>query len=338
MTQYSNFVQRNQRNALINGNFLSWPEGLSGFSGSDTAAMTLHGYALDSGVLTPSGTDSTKPNDNCNYVHLVTTTTGESTITGTEHSHVIIRIEGYDFTPFRGKTATLSFWVRASVTGTYCVAFRNGTPDRSYVVEYTINQSNTWEYKTVNVTFDYSGGTWDYSNGVGLQISFTQVCGTTYSTSSTDQWLTGNYIASTNQVNNVATTGNTFYIAQCQLELGNVATEFEHLESSVRARLLSRYYQSMYHTHRMGTQVGGGTGVDYMGFKYIYPMRAIPTITQSGSNIWNPNQGWKAVTSTNFGNAQTFRSMSIFYDSTYASYVNLWALLMYGTTILDARL
>lgn len=339
MTQYSNFVQRNQRNVLFNGNFVNWPVGTSGFANSNTALMTLHGHALGTGVLTPSGSDSVKPNDNCNYTHLVTTTTGEADLSGAEHSHVVIRVEGYDFVPFIGKTATLSFWVRASVPGIYCIAFRNdNTCDRSYIVEYTINQSNTWEYKTVNVTFNYSGGNWNYTNGLGLQVSFTQACGDTYATSTTNQWVTGNYIASTNQVNNVATTGNTFYISQCQLELGSVATEFEHLDIAVMVRLVTRYYHTIYNYHMMGTQVGTGAGNAYVAYKYIYSMRATPTITQSGTSIWNPNQGWKSITSSNFNNAQSLRSMSLFGDSTYISYSNLWSLLMYGTIYLDARL
>ena len=338
MTLYSNLTRRNQRNVLINGNFEYWPEGLTEpFTSSHTALMTHHGWALDSGVLTVSGTNATKPNDNCNFVHLVTTTTGEATLTGSEHSHVIQRIEGFDFVPFIGNRATLSFWVRASVTGTYSIAFRNSVSDRSYVTEYTINQSNTWEYKTVHVTFDYSGGTWDYTNGLGLQISFTQACGDTYSTSTTDQWQSANYIASTNQVNNVATNGNTFYISQCQLELGSVATEYEFLDQAVFARACFRYYQSLFNYHMMGTQVSTTTGNCYTAYKYINNMRAVPTMTSSGTQIWNPSIGWAATTSTNFNNRQTLRTMSIFLNSA-SSYTNLWALLLIGTIYLDARL
>lgn len=337
MTQYSNFVRRNQKNALFNGNFEGWPVGGSGFPDAHTAGMTLHGYSLDSGVLTPSRS-TVVPNANSNYSHLVTTSTGEATVTGSEHSHVIIRVEGYDLLPFVGNKATLSFWVRSSVTGIYSIAFRNdNTCDRSYVTEYTINQSNTWEYKTVHVIFNYSGGNWNYINGLGLQVSFTQAVGTTYSTSTTDEWVTGNYIASTNQVNNVATTGNTFYISQCQLELGSVATEFEHINVAIRERLIKRYYQSIYLTHQMGGQIGTGSGNAYVGVKLIYNMRATPTVTQSGSNIWNPSQGWKSVTSTSFGNTQTERGMWIFGDNTF-TYTNNWALLMYGSIYLDARI
>lgn len=340
MTQYSNFSRSNQRNILLNGNFQYWPEGIAGpFTSSHTACLWHHGKVFDSGVVTPSGSSSSKPNDNCNYVHVLTTDTAEATVTGSEHSHVLARVEGYDFLPFIGNKATLSFWVRATVTGTYSIAFRNNnTSDRSYVVEYTINQSNTWEYKTIHVTFDYSGGNWNYTNGLGLQVSWTQTCGTVYATSTTDEWVTGNYIASTNQVNNVATAGNTFMISQCQLELGSVATEFEIVDAAVFARLMHRYYQGIYSYHRMGGQITTGTGNDYTSLKYDFPMRANPTVSHASTAIWNPNNGWQATTGTNVGNTQTSRAMHIFYHSGYSGYQNNWALLMYGWTYLDARL
>jgi hypothetical protein len=338
MTQYSNFLQRKNRNALWNGNFTSWPEGLTTFTNSNTAAMTVVGSNFDSGVVVPSGTDTTKPNENCIYVHRMTATTGEATVTGSEYSHLLIRVEGYDFLPFIGKRATLSFWVRASVTGTHSISFRNTGGDRSYITEYTINQADTWEYKVVHVTFDYSGGTWDYTNGIGINVIFTPCCGTTYATSTTDEWVTGNYIASTNQVNTFATTGNTFYLSQCQLELGDVASEYEHLDAALLARMSYRYYQNIYQYHAMGTQVSNGSGNNYTHIDYIVPMRTIPTITASGDAIWSGATGWRSVTSRSFGNAQTFRSMGIFADSTYSPYTSLWALLMYGSLKLDARL
>lgn len=339
MTQHSNFSKYERRNLLINGNFDSWPEGLTGFTGSHTAAMTHHGYSLDSGALSVEGTAATKPNNNCQYVHLVSTTTGEATLTAAEHSHVLQRVEGYDFVPFIGRKATLSFWVRASVPGIYSIAFRNdNTCDRSYVTEYTINQSNTWERKVVRVIFDYSGGNWNYTTGIGLQVSWTQACGTTYATATIDEWVTGNYIASTNQVNNVATTGNTFYISQCQLELGRKATPIEHIDVSIRGRLLRRYYQTFYNSHKHSTNVGTGTATQYVSSKYPSKMRASPTITYNNAQVWNVTGGWRTATSTANGSIYNDRAMNIFYDTNNSDYSGLQPGLAAGTWYCDARL
>ena len=46
----------------------------------------------------------------------------------------------------------LSFWVKASVTGTYSINITkyDGSVDRFHVKTYTINSANTWEYKTMS--------------------------------------------------------------------------------------------------------------------------------------------------------------------------------------------
>ena len=43
-----------------------------------------------------------------------------------------------------GKEMTLSFWIKATKTGTSCVYFQNGSYNRTYVVEFTINTNNGW--------------------------------------------------------------------------------------------------------------------------------------------------------------------------------------------------
>lgn len=105
-------------------------------------------------------------------------TTADTSIDSYQGARIRYNVEGYDFLPFIGKEAVLSFWVKAHKTGTYCVAFRNAGSDRSYIMEYTVNQSDTWEKKTLPITFNYVGGTWNYTNGVGLSISFSLAAGT----------------------------------------------------------------------------------------------------------------------------------------------------------------
>jgi hypothetical protein len=299
--------------------------------------MTLHGFST-SGAFTAELSADSKPHDNCNRVHKITTTTAETVLNTTHHSHVVIRIEGADFVPFIGKTATLSFWVRATVTGSYSISFRNGVSDRSYIAEYTIHSADTWEYKTITLKFDYSGGTWDYATGTGLQIGFTQMSGPTYKTSTINEWQSGIYIASSAQVNNAATIGNTFQLAQCQLELGSVASEYENISMAVRFRLLMRYYQSIYISHAFTTSINAGTGIGYLNFKYKQRMRSAPTVTTSGTQLWNPAQGWKSTTSISHTGTTAERLIAVLYDNTYSSFLSTWPLLAAGSWFLDARL
>ena len=154
-------------------------------------------------------------------------TTAEAAVAADEVVSITHVIEGYNFRPFYNKTATFSFWVKATKTGIYCVHFKSGASDRSYVVEYTINAASTWEKKTITLTFNYTGGTWDYANGAGLLIGWIILCGSDRQ-GVANTWNSANDMATSNQVNGADNTDNNFWLAQVQFELGSVATDFEY--------------------------------------------------------------------------------------------------------------
>ena len=164
------------------------------------------------------------------------------------------------------KTFTLSFWVKSSVTGTYTGSFRNSANDRSYVFEYTIDASNTWERKTITITADTSG-TWLTDNGSGLKIVWALANALTTTAGS---WQSGNYFASANQTNWIATSGATFYISQIQLEIGEGASDFEFLPYDVQLQRCQRYYYRLYDT------ASGGNG-RMIGTAFMWSTTAIRT-------------------------------------------------------------
>ena len=181
-------------------------------------------------------------------------------------------------------TATLSFWVRSSLTGTFGGAFQNGDNDRSYPFSYTINSANTWEQKTVTVTGDTTG-TWGKTNGRGIQIRFSLGAGSTYS-GTAGAWTAGDKRTVTGATSVVGTNGATFYITGVQLEVGNTATDFEYRPYGTELQLCQRYYQQY---GRVGARsdrfigvLTGTTGV--FSSKFIVPLRTSPTITYYGTN------------------------------------------------------
>jgi hypothetical protein len=139
---------------------------------------------------------------------------------------------------------TLSFWVRSTVTGIYCCAFRNGASDRSYVTEFTINVSDTWEFKTITLTGDLTG-TWLIDNGAGLLLDFLLAVGTDFHTTE-DIWTAGNFVSSPNQVNGMDNAANFFKIFQVKLEVGNQATAFTPRPWQEELALCKRYYQKTF--------------------------------------------------------------------------------------------
>ncbi len=337
MTLYSNFVESGRKNVLFNGNFTTWSAGTSWgatVSGTKTADMMTYG---ESGSVIVSNARSTiVPNSNAPWSYYISTTTAQASFIGVNHSYVYAVIEGYDFVPFIGKTATLSFWVRGSVTGIYSVSFRNTGSDRTYMATYTIDQADTWEKKSITLKFDYSGGTWDYINGVGLRIGFCQACGTTYATSSVNQWLSVNYLAATGQVNGCATIGNTIRFSQMQLELGSVATSFEQLDIALVQENAERYYQIVTPNYLNSTSVATGTGNCYSSWDFHNSMRAAPSITHAGLNFWQGAVGWVAPTGV-VHSPNTYRCLTRV-TAAGAAYVVGYSMLLNMAAYLDARL
>ncbi len=240
-----------RKNALINGDFNIWQRGTSfvaianadffadRFRYEKVGAM-VHTVSRDTDVPTQieSGHKS-------NYSLKLDVTTIDAALAVGDYVLISQNIEGYNFAPFVGNTATLSFWVKATKTGIYCVGFENTGVDRSYVAEYTVNVANTWEKKTITITFDYVGGTWDYTNGTGIRMRWALASGTTYH-GVAGSWQNGNFFATVNQVNSVDDVANNFWLSQIQFELGDVATPFEYRLIGDELALCQRYYEKSY--------------------------------------------------------------------------------------------
>jgi hypothetical protein len=240
-------------NVLINGNMDVWQRNttFTGMSGSVRIVdqcLYVSGGGF-TGVYTGSqSTDvptEVESGIKSNYSLKLDCTMADASIASGEYSFIRRAIEGYDYAPLKDNTVTLSFWVKATKTGVYCVGFQNNGQDRSYVAEYTVESASTWEKKTITLTLDQSGGTEDFTNGAGLYISFALSMGSTRHTTP-NAWQTGNYFATANQVNACDNTANEFYLAQLKLELGNVATPIVPRPFSEELELCKRYFQKSY--------------------------------------------------------------------------------------------
>jgi hypothetical protein len=216
------------------------------------------------------------------------------------------RIEGYDAQVFKlGEAAagqmTLGFWVMSSVTGTFCVSFGNADRSRTYVAEYTINQANIWEEKSISIACDLQG-TWGKGNGIGLEVAWCVQAGTNLQGTG-DTWSGSNFYATVNQVNGFATPNDIFRLARVQLTRGLVADEFAFQKFADVLARCERYYQKSYSVesapgtitdfgrYRM-TQNGFPSGVFTTGVpvRLHGQMRASPTAvvyspTTGGANL-----------------------------------------------------
>lgn len=150
-------------------------------------------------------------------------------------------ISDLDWGTSNAKPITISFWVRSSLTGTFTGGITNQDQNRSYGFAYTINASNTWEYKTITILGDTTG-TWKTDNTRGLDIFWSLGTGSTYVTSSNGVWLAANDYTGTGGTSVVGTNGATFYMTGVQVEVGRQASSFDFRSYTNELQLCQRYY------------------------------------------------------------------------------------------------
>ena len=272
------------RNLIINGDMRIAQRGTS------VTGVVTSGYKIidrftyiradDSATSQEQSTDAP---DDAEYSYKITVTTPDATVDGTQYSHLRHIIEGLNTAHLRwgssnAKTITVSFWVKSSITGTYCLGLANDDFDRQYIKEYTINSANTWEKKTITISGDTTG-TWKTDNDRGINVYWKLSAGSDLH--GVEGWQSsspaGRKMATSNQVNFVGTTNATFQLALTQLEVGDTATPFEHRPYDMELARCQRYYQCNF-AGSWGQAYNSTTGV--MGIKFHQPMRTTPSISQ----------------------------------------------------------
>jgi hypothetical protein len=216
-------------------------------------------------------------------------------------------IEGFNIADLNWGTAnavqaTLSFWVRGSLTGTYSVNLQSGSATTvNYLASYTINSANTWEFKTITLSAPTSGG-FPIDNSSGVAIRFTLGSGSSQ-TGATSTWATsGVALGATGQVNLSGTNGATFYITGVQLEKGSTATSFDYRPIGTELLLCQRYYETTSYpdvshslaTTRTGLALGGGGASN--GYSFLVAKRTnAPTVTLYSRNNTSGNVSLNAT-------------------------------------------
>lgn len=215
-------------------------------------------------------------------------------------------MEGYDWSELAQRAFTVHFWVKSSITGTYCWAIRNNAGDRSYVAEFTISSANTWTEITINVPASPSAGTWDYINGGGAFFSISVGGGAAFNTTA-GSWQTGNFLVTSNQTNWANTLSATFFIWGLKIEAGS---SFTGHDIRTRDEVLAHCQRYFYKTFDQGVTPASAAGivggVEYVcqiasttaGYGVYCPfpvgMRADPTITYYNPSASGSN--WRNIT------------------------------------------
>jgi len=328
------------KNFIINGNMSVAQRATSATASGDGSYNTIDRFQTwdgnDGAFTSEQSTDA--PEGFSNSMKFACTSADTSLAAGTYAVFAQLieaqNLQSLNYGSSDAKPITLSFWVKSSKTGTYCIALeKQDSTLYRYVKEYTISSANTWEYKTVTIFPDSNikagGGAIANDNGIGFRLFWSMGHGSTYSGATDGTWHTGNQFATNNQVNWMDSTSNNFFITGVQLEVGEKATEFEHEPFSESLKKCQRYYFRM-----LGADIDGGkysthyrkrSGSGYFytdtavigKFNFPVPMRAAPTALEQNGTDSDYDFVYRNTTSTPSGSVIQFNDATQYYCTTY---------------------
>ena len=316
------FVENNRpfRNIIINGDMQVAQRATSttgvandsdeGYNSLDR--FGLYYYGNEGGAATMSQ-DTTVPSDTSYGVQRqslkIDVTTADTSLGSTgiiALKHTVeaqyIHHSGWDFTSSSSKI-TLSFWARSVKAGTYCVLFRchDASGERYFVKEYTL-VADTWKHVEMVVPGD-SNLVFNADNGEGLEMRWILAAGDDRNDATADTWFAPGFDydnSTSNQVNFYDSTSNNFFLTGVQLEVGDQATNFEHLPFDVQLQRCQRYYQRLTGAYVQYGQILNGhyNGDNQLQGVYTYPvkMRGSPSLVHSTTSSNNSASAYAIAT------------------------------------------
>ena len=190
------------------------------------------------------------------------------------------------------KAVTFSFYVKSSVTGKHGIRFVHygSSTNPVYNTHYTINTADTWERKTITVTGPTTGGITSTVTDQALIVEFKLgVSSANHGLSGYQAWQTTNtQTTESDTIYLPATSGATWFVTGCQLEVGSVATEFDFRRFSDELHACKRYYEvydnSNSYYFAQGAYTASTTALYQMSWEV--EKRAIPTVTLSAGSTF----------------------------------------------------
>ena len=269
-----------RKNLIINGDMqVSQRGNYTTATTLATGSYFLDRFKLAATVVTAqvSNPEVTLPNGDVTKSAKVSATSAGTGFIGIRHT-----LEGYK--SLTDKTVTVSCWMRSN--SAYAGIRQDSLTDRS------IKHSGNGEWEYITTTWKYGTLTADNNSSTGTTVAF--------------------IIYNNTQV--ALAVGDYIEIAQVQLELGSVATDFEHRSYGEELALCQRYYQKSYGEGEYAADNSGDSTVSFIptgGFyNVLFPcvMRVVPSIVTYRKNGGATNQ---AQLDTNGGVYKSLNTASI---------------------------
>jgi len=285
-----------RRNLIINGAMQVAQRGTSGtFTDDGFHCDRWKGEVGNMDELSVAWARDSESPDGFGQSLKLTISTPESSLAADEKFILNYNIEAQDcqslaFGSATPNSITVSFYVRSSVTGTYPFSIYQGDGADIIGSTYTINSADTWERKTITLAGN-TLATINNDTGLGLNLKWGLGLGSNFTSGDNTSWSSySDSKVGYGQSNSLVTTsGATFYITGVQLEVGSVATPFEHRSYGEELAACQRYYQVIAsgYGETIGTGYFESTGVAVCPTRFMTTMRATPSLhSGTGTNAY----------------------------------------------------
>jgi hypothetical protein len=283
-----------RRNLIINGAMQVWQRGTSATGVTSTNFNTVDRFMANYGGGSAAGTHSIERSTDVpsGFNYSIKITHSGASATPNEYA-IRTFLEMQDVKHLIGNTAVFSFYYKSSRTGTHAYRFSHNSITGASSVNgtFTVTAADTWERKEIVITqLESATGTSTADTSWGIHLD----CGPRAygGVSSFDD-------------------GDYFAVTGVQLEVGSVATPFEHRSYGEELALCQRYYYVVADTSSQQFISMGDYYVSTQLNAAIHPpvtMRSTPTLDQeygtgyfgaySGGGVKSINGSWALLMST----------------------------------------
>ena len=283
-----------RRNLIINGDFNIYQRtqqatGVGNSAVYPTADRWVFNSSGEGRITMTAGTADAPAESNVTVSCKLDCTTADTSVGASQYALLQQRIEGQNLQHVKkgtsgAKQLTASFWVR-SETGTFTYVLELYDADNTRQISKSFSVTSTWSKVELTFPADTTGA-FTNDNGISLYFQIWLQAGSNYSSGTlSDTWTS---VTDANRAAGVSnffsSTSNELYITAIQLEVGDVATEFEYLTKQESLMLCYRYYYKMedQSSPMYGTTYNGNTADrGFVFWSTPVPMNHTPSSTQT---------------------------------------------------------
>ena len=284
-----------RRNILINGDYSIYQRaqqttGVGASAAYPTADRWVINPSTEGRLTMTAGTADAPAESNVTTSLKLACTTADTSVGGDQFCLLDQRIEGQNLQHVKkgtsgAKQLTASFWVKGNASATYVAELYDN--DNARQVSKSFSVTSSWSKVELTFPADTTG---TFGNDANLSLIFQiWLLGGSNFTSGTlsETWTS---VTNANRAvgisNFFSSTSNEFYITAVQLEVGDVATEFEILSYPEKLVLCQRYFHKANLPMSATSFYAAGAYSTNWAVGYPFPneMRATPTATHSYTN------------------------------------------------------